>query len=610
MAKKIYIGAEKQFTITNLLGACDDVGNRGAGEVIFVNNSIFKTGSQSWIFIPSSDATEVTYMLRQNASTLIKPHLIPSHKYYFSAWLQQLTPSFGQGSFDFYWPVQEPVFLSGAKPDKANEWCLVSAIKERSAFAEGDYECRVDWNDAKANLGMFFDGLTLVDLTAAFGAGNEPDQAWCDANIPFTKTTATVSRGTAHNVKNMFIGVSGKARKVKKAYVGVGGKARLFYTSTLPPAIVDLWNNTGTATTSYNNRITCITYANGYWVVGGQYTAGELDNKVVYARIAYATSLSGPWTIKDLWGSTSQRNGIGCIAYANGYWVVGGQKKDSTYVDACIAYATSLDGTWTNKTLWSRKSSGADSAFMDDAMVTCIAYGDGYWVAGGTYRYNDYYARIAYATSLSGAWTTKDVWEGNLRTTLSSIAYGNGYWVVGGLMWESSIYYPRIGYTTDPSGEWVVKDMWECPYRSNGGITCITYADGYWVIGGQYTDKYENGNARILYAIKPDGAWTTKDLWEESSGGNSIQNVIYADGRWVISGLWSNEDSEYVRIAYATSPSGAWTTKNVCDYNTYQLLEHLAYGDGYWAICGRHTEGDIDYASIAYTADLSEFDQI
>ena len=547
MAKKIYIGAEKQFTITNLLGACDDVGNRGAGEVIFVNNSIFKTGSQSWIFIPSSDATEVTYMLRQNASTLIKPHLIPSHKYYFSAWLQQLTPSFGQGSFDFYWPVQEPVFLSGAKPDKANEWCLVSAIKERSSFAEGDYECRVDWNDAKANLGMFFDGLTLVDLTAAFGAGNEPDQAWCDANIPFTKTTATVSRGTAHNVKNMFIGVSGKARKVKKAYVGVGGKARLFYTSTLPPAIVDLWNNTGTVTTSYNNRITCITYANGYWVVGGQ-------------------------------------------------------KKDSTYVDACIAYATSLDGTWTNKTLWSRKSSGADSAFMDDAMVTCIAYGDGYWVAGGTYRYNDYYARIAYATSLSGAWTTKDVWEGNLRTTLSSIAYGNGYWVVGGLMWESSIYYPRIGYTTDPSGEWVVKDMWECPYRSNGEITCITYADGYWVIGGQYTDKYENGNARILYAIKPDGAWTTKDLWEESSGGNSIQNVIYADGRWVISGLWSNEDSEYVRIAYATSPSGAW--------NTYQLLEHLAYGDGYWAICGRHTEGDIDYASIAYTADLSEFDQI
>ena len=202
------------------------------------------------------------------------------------------------------------------------------------------------------------------------------------------------------------------------------------------------------------------------------------------------------------------------------------------------------------------------------------------------------------------------MWEGNLRTTLSSIAYGNGYWVVGGLMWESSIYYPRIGYTTDPSGEWVVKDMWECPYRSNGGITCITYADGYWVIGGQYTDKYENGNARILYAIKPDGAWTTKDLWEESSGGNSIQNVIYADGRWVISGLWSNEDSEYVRIAYATSPSGAWTTKNVCDYNTYQLLAHLAYGDGYWAICGRHTEGDIDYASIAYTADLSEFDQI
>lgn len=29
------------------------------------------------------------------------------------------------------------------------------------------------------------DCLMIVDLTAAFGAGNEPDKAWCDANIPY-----------------------------------------------------------------------------------------------------------------------------------------------------------------------------------------------------------------------------------------------------------------------------------------------------------------------------------------------------------------------------------------------------------------------------------------
>ena len=48
--------------------------------------------------------------------------------------------------------------------------------------------------------------------------------------------------GKARKVRNLYIGVGGKARKVKKAYVGVGGKARLFYTSTLPPTTIELWN--------------------------------------------------------------------------------------------------------------------------------------------------------------------------------------------------------------------------------------------------------------------------------------------------------------------------------------------------------------------------------
>jgi hypothetical protein len=32
---------------------------------------------------------------------------------------------------------------------------------------------------------MWFDGIMLIDLTEAFGAGNEPSVSWCDANIPY-----------------------------------------------------------------------------------------------------------------------------------------------------------------------------------------------------------------------------------------------------------------------------------------------------------------------------------------------------------------------------------------------------------------------------------------
>ena len=405
MAKKIYIGAEKQFTITNLLGACDDVGNRTASEPIFINQSIYKTGAQSWIFIPTADATEVTYTLRQSANTPIKPHLIPSHKYYFSAWLQQLTPSFGQGSFDFYWPVQEPVFLSGAKPDKANEWCLVSAIKERSSFAEGDYECRVDWNDAKANLGMFFDGLTLVDLTAAFGAGNEPDQAWCDANIPFTKTTATVSRGTAHNVKNMFIGVDDKARKVKKAYVGVNGVARFFFGSGELA-----YYGTATDLSDARSNLAATTVGN-YALFGGGYSG----SRVVDAYDASLTRITPT-------GFSNGRYNLAATTVGN-YALFGGGISGSTNYAVVDAYNTSLTKSTATKLSKDRNKLAATT------VGSYALFGGGYYYnASGTS--SSYNTVDAYDTSLTRSTPTglnKSCYE-IAATTVGNYALFGGYY--------------------------------------------------------------------------------------------------------------------------------------------------------------------------------------
>ena len=503
MAKKIYIGAEKQFTITNLLGACDDVGNRGAGEVIFVNNSIFKTGSQSWIFIPSSDATEVTYMLRQNASTLIKPHLIPSHKYYFSAWLQQLTPSFGQGSFDFYWPVQEPVFLSGAKPDKANEWCLVSAIKERSSFAEGDYECRVDWNDAKANLGMFFDGLTLVDLTAAFGAGNEPDQAWCDANIPFTKTTATVSRGTAHNVKNMFIGVSGKARKVKKAYVGVGGKARLCYSANTAGI------NWKSGTSRPSNFTRKIAFGNGIFVC--------VPGLGVTGTPVGITSDGITWKSDSL----PTRGRYSNIAFGNGVFIV--TRNDSTQI-----YVSSDGENWNNYSLgitrnWGGIAYGANKFLVvsdEGELLYTLNNGISWernnnitsyaWTCVGS----DGAQFIALTSDGTGVQT---VIEANVWVPMTvpkgewiSIAYGNETWVAVGPDGGTGTY--NMMYSKDKGATWTAK-------RTSGfnyGYVC--FGDGRFVV--------TSSDARNDIYWSEDGVtWTraimpSSEIWYSAAFGN------------------------------------------------------------------------------------------
>ena len=80
---------------------------------------------------------------------------------------------------------------------------------------------------------MWFDGLMLVDLTATFGSGNEPDKDWCDANIAFTISTTEVEwwdtslQPIARTVIKPYVGVDGVARTVTKGYVGVGGVARI-----------------------------------------------------------------------------------------------------------------------------------------------------------------------------------------------------------------------------------------------------------------------------------------------------------------------------------------------------------------------------------------------
>lgn len=41
---------------------------------------------------------------------------------------------------------------------------------------------------------IYVDGYCLIDLTACFGAGNEPTKEWCDANIPFFEGSMVVMK--------------------------------------------------------------------------------------------------------------------------------------------------------------------------------------------------------------------------------------------------------------------------------------------------------------------------------------------------------------------------------------------------------------------------------
>lgn len=247
----------------------------------------------------------------------------------------------------------------------------------------------------------------------------------------------------------------------------------------------EVWYTSGTS------EIHSITYADGYWAVAGV----RSTNSTGEACVAYTTDLTGSWARKAVWDHSSSA-GAYCIAYANGYWVVGGYYGPSlsTYYGR-ISYATSLIGEWKTKYLWS--SSKASSSIP----VACVAYANGYWVVGGTScgGENKYYASVAYTTDPAGEWTIQDLWGGSSSNAnrVYSIAYADDRWVVGGR--DVANDCAKTASATNPAGAWTENVTW-----NGGGIMCVAYANEQLIVGGFHnSDSYyariamQTENARL-----------------------------------------------------------------------------------------------------------------
>lgn len=109
--------------------------------------------------------------------------LIASHKYYVTFKIR--FESATQGTCDWYWPVAEPAAASGmAVNAAAGAWTRLSAVFDRTSFADGNYPCRFDYNNNDGgNKTFWFTSCMLIDLTAAFGAGLEPSKDWMDKHV-------------------------------------------------------------------------------------------------------------------------------------------------------------------------------------------------------------------------------------------------------------------------------------------------------------------------------------------------------------------------------------------------------------------------------------------
>lgn len=139
-------------------------------------------GSRSIRLSGTTSTPEVT------VNTVRGISLNPSHTYYTRVYGYQ-TSKTTNATVGFYWPIAEPSFQENIAIGDAGKWNLYSAVNTRTSFTSGFYPFRIDWNNNNRAGTIYVDGCMLIDLTAAFGAGNEPTKAWIDEHVPYFEGT-------------------------------------------------------------------------------------------------------------------------------------------------------------------------------------------------------------------------------------------------------------------------------------------------------------------------------------------------------------------------------------------------------------------------------------
>ncbi len=328
-----------------------------------------------------------------------------------------------------------------------------------------------------------------------------------------------------------------------------------------------------------NTSVTSIAYGNGYWVaVGHKHGNGR--------AIAYATSLAGPWTERTI---SNNSGSFSSVAYGNGYWVVCSGSDNTIY------YTTSPGGGWS-------------TAYVTGLQyLVSVAYGNGYWVICGAQS-----GYIAYATAPNRTWQGISA---GIFTGVNSISYGDGHWIVGGYFYNSGstpkMCTAAIAYSegAHPNSSWKKVNLRSVAIWSNTSnmqrpsVYSVTYANGYWaaaIIDGEYTGgdyAQETGHQAMVAYATDLASWTVLDLGILNC---SHCNIAYGDGLWAVAVTTENT----AVIAYATSPGGPWTAKILYGPGCAQTI---TYANGTWVIGGNRFQinGGVwqnYYAHIAWSA--------
>lgn len=169
--------------------------------VTSLDASTRKYGLQSLKMTVNYNFNSREYIIKDLSGNAVVPALTEGHKYYTRIdfmsdygyeWQYKFSPEIqvicGQTLLDTGYILYGP----------ASVWQRCSQIVTASAAAAAATQLKISGrlsvkNTNQSTASQWYDGLAIVDLTAVFGAGNEPTQAWCDEHIPFFPDALTVA---------------------------------------------------------------------------------------------------------------------------------------------------------------------------------------------------------------------------------------------------------------------------------------------------------------------------------------------------------------------------------------------------------------------------------
>jgi len=241
-----------------------------------------------------------------------------------------------------------------------------------------------------------------------------------------------------------------------------------------------------------------------------------------------------------------------------------------------------------------------DVGFLSTFFPSCVAYGNGRWMAGGQITSG--------ASAINPAWrpmvTSTDgvTWTyttGAFVNSCVGVAYGNGRWIVtGGPLTTTSLVTSTNGLSfTDISTATGLPAV--------AVYSAIHYANGRWVLGAS------GSTSGVCMFTSTDGL-----TWNACTGdtftNGSCWDVKYDGTRWVSVG-WQDSSTPPGSYTITTSTDGInWTQNNTASFATSGSYTgsygyRLAYGNGRWFAIGAGTEmltstnGGITWSTIVPT---------